>query len=150
VSFGGSTFTSITNTPFGAITNNSGTCTDGGTTDGGTTVDAGRDATTTPDVRADMGAPMTDANRGDTTVSDAPADGTPSDAPKSDVTAPTDAPRDTGTSNPTTTGGGGGTTDDGCGCSVPGGRPSNKGIAAMLGALGALSMVLRRRRRITH
>jgi len=146
VSFGGSTFTSITNTPFGAISNNAGMCTDGGAPDAGT-VDAGRDAAA--DVRTDTGGPMTDANRGDTTTSDTTTGDVATTDVRSDVTAPTDAPRDTGTTT-TTTGGGTPPPDDGCDCSVPGRRSSNGGMAAMLGVLGALSTVLRRRRRITH
>jgi len=146
VSFGGPQFSSLTNMPFGAITNNAGICSDGGATDGGTTVDAGR-VDAAPDSRADT-APMVDVNRGDVTTDGTVGDGAVTDAPKPDVTTPTDAARDTGT-NPTTTTGGGGTTDDGCDCSVPGGRaPRNS--AALLSALGALSLVLRRRRRITH
>jgi MYXO-CTERM domain-containing protein len=143
ISFGGSQFSSLTNTPFGGITANAGTCADGGT-DGGTTMDAGRPDTGGPvDVRDTGTPPITDGSRGDST----------SDAPSGDGTAPSDAarmdaPLDTTTPPPTTTGGGG-TTDDGCNCSVPGGRSSGN-AATMLGVLGAISMVLRRRRRITH
>jgi MYXO-CTERM domain-containing protein len=146
-SFGGPQFSSLTNTPFGAITNNAGICTDGGgAPDGGTTPEAGRpDAI--PDVRPDTGGMTPDSGRTDVATDTPSGDVTVSDAPKPDVATPTDAARDTGT-NPTTTGGGG-TTDDGCDCSVPGGRaPRNS--AAMLSVLGALAMVLRRRRRITH
>jgi MYXO-CTERM domain-containing protein len=147
-SFGGPQFSSLTNTPFGAITNNAGICTDGGgAPDGGTTPEAGRpDAN--PDVRPDTGGMTPDSGRTDVATDTPSGDVTVGDAPKADVTTPNDAARDTGT-NPTTTTGGGGTTDDGCDCSVPGGRaPRNS--AAMLSALGALSLVLRRRRRITH
>ncbi|HMJ55002.1 MAG TPA: M36 family metallopeptidase [Polyangiaceae bacterium] len=146
-SFGGPQFSCLTNTPFGAITTNAGICMDGGTGgDAGPTVDAARPDVTS-DVRAETGGPTTDGSRGDVTADGTtPSDGAATDAPRADVTTPTDAPRDTGTT-PTTTGGGG-TTDDGCDCSVPG-RSSSGGKAAMLGVLGALSLVLRRRRRIT-
>jgi MYXO-CTERM domain-containing protein len=144
ISFGGSQFSSLTNTPFGGITANAGMCSDGGTTmdagrpdSGGMMVDAARDTGT-----------ATDANRGDSTTSDAPTgDGTTTDGAASD--APSDAPRDTTPPPTTTTTGGGGTTDDSCNCSVPGGRSSGN-TATMLGVLGAISMVLRRRRRVTH
>jgi hypothetical protein len=145
ISFGGPQFSSLTNTPFGAISPNSGTCGDGGTDAG--VIDAGRpDAT--PDVRSDTGT-TTDANRGDV-ASDATTDGTVSDAPKADATTAADAPRDMGTTTTTTTTTGGGTPpDDGCDCSVPG-RRSSGNAATMLGILGTLSMVLRRRRRLMH
>jgi MYXO-CTERM domain-containing protein len=143
--FGGPQFSSLTNTPFGAITANAGICSDGGT-DGGTTTDAGR-VDAAPDARPDTGT-TTDGGRVDVTV-DVAGDGAVSDAPRPDVATPTDVRRDTGTTTTTTGGGGGPAADDGCGCSVPGGRaPRNS--AAMLGLLGALSLVLRRRRRITH
>jgi hypothetical protein len=144
-SFGGPQFSSLTNTPFGAITTNAGICSDGGT-DGGTTTDGGRpDAAT--DVRPDTGT-TTDGGRSDVVTVDVRSDATATDAPRSDVATPTDVRRDTGT-NPTTTGGGGGPADDGCDCSVPGGR-APRSSAAVLSALGALAMVLRRRRRTTH
>lgn len=145
-SFGGPQFSSLTNTPFGAITANAGICSDGGT-DGGTTVDAGRpDAVS--DVRTDTGT-TTDGGRADVT-GDVTGDGALSDAPRPDVATPRDAGRDTGTTTTTTTGGGGPAADDGCDCSVPGGRAPRSSAAAMLSLLGALAMVLRRRRRTTH
>ena len=148
VSFGGPQFSSITNTPFGAITPNAGICGDGGT-DAGSTPEAGRpDAA--PDVRPDTGGPTTDARPPDATsdaLIDAPRSDAPTDAPRpADATA--DVRRDTTTT--TTTGNPPPPADDGCDCSVPGRRSSSGGMAAMLGALGALSMVLRRRRRSTH
>jgi MYXO-CTERM domain-containing protein len=117
--------------------------------DGGTTMDAGRPDSggMMVDAARDTGT-ATDANRGDSTTSDAPTgDGTTTDGAASD--APSDAPRDTTPPPTTTTTGGGGTTDDSCNCSVPGGRSSGN-TATMLGVLGAISMVLRRRRRVTH
>jgi large repetitive protein len=146
VSFGGPQFSSLTNTPFGAITNNAGICSDGGT-DGGTVPEAGRpDAT--PDVRVDTVGPTTDARPSDATIDVPRTDAPPSDAPPAaDVTA--DVRRDTGTT-PTTTTGNPPPGDDGCDCSIPGRRSSSGTKAAMLGALGALSMLLRRRRRTTH
>jgi large repetitive protein len=147
VSFGGPHFSSITNTPFGAIIDNSGICGDGGTDGGPPPIDAAR-PDVLPDTRQDTGGPTTDARPSDA-PSDAPRADAPSDAPPAaDVTA--DVRRDTTTTTGTTTGGGPGPTDDGCGCTVPGRRSSTGGMAAMLGALGALSTVLRRRRRNTH
>jgi MYXO-CTERM domain-containing protein len=142
ISFGGPQFSSLTNTPFGAITSNSGICSDGGTDGGTTTPDAGR-----PDVRPDTGT-TTDSGRTDATVDATTGDVVISDAPRTDVTVPTDVRRDTGTTT-TTTGGGTPPADDGCDCSVPGGR-SPRSSGAILGALGALAVVLRRRRRTTH
>ena len=86
VSFGGPSFSSITNTPFGAITNNAGTCSDGGT-DGGTTVDAGRDAG--PDVRPDTGGRRRTCGRGDA-PGDAPRTTVTGDAPAADAPAAMD------------------------------------------------------------
>ena len=145
-SFGGPQFSSLTNTPFGAITSNSGICADGGTPPPDAGTDGGGPADTGPaDARPETGS-MTDVRPNDAVSDSRPIDAV-SDAPRADVAAPTDAARDTGT-NPTTTGGGG-TTDDGCNCSIPGGRSSGN-AAATLGVLGAMSMVLRRRRRISR
>jgi len=148
VSFGGPQFSSLTNAPFGAISNNSGLCTDGGT-DAGTTMDAARPDAPAADVRPETG-PTTDARTDGPTgdVAPPPSDAA-ADAPRADTTAPMDARADT--TNPTTTGGGTPPADDGCDCSVPGGGAQSSGkSAAMLGLLGTLSMVLRRRRRITR
>jgi hypothetical protein len=62
---------------------------------------------------------------------------------------PTDGGAKDGSAGTGGTGGTGGTTPppaDGCDCSVPGGR-STGGAGALVGALGAMAMVLRRRRR---
>jgi hypothetical protein len=142
VSFGGSQFSSLTNTPFHAIVANAGSCTDGGMgmPDAGPRPDAGA-----PDVRIDTGAPSGDAasdRAGDaTTTTDAP--------PATDAPAPTDAARDTNTVPPYTPGSGS-PPEEGCDCSVPGRRSSSGSAAILLGLLGAVSSVLRRRRRITH
>jgi MYXO-CTERM domain-containing protein len=148
ISFGGSQFSSLTNTPFGGITANAGMCTDGGTVDAGrpdsgSTVDAGRDTGTTTDANRVDSTTTTDVSTGDvTTTTDAP---TTMDAPRADSTTTT------GTGGWGGGGGGDGTSDDGCNCSVPGGGARSTGkTATMIGMLGAISMVLRRRRRITH
>jgi hypothetical protein len=143
ISFGGPQFSSLSNTPFGAIVANAGTCSDGGTgmPDAGPRPDAG-----TTDARTDTTGPISDA------AADRAGDGgATSDATTADG-SPADAARDTTTQPPfpPTTGGGGGTTDDGCDCSVPGRRSSSGSAAMMLGILGAISTVLRRRRRNTH
>jgi large repetitive protein len=136
-SFGGAQFSSLTNTPFGALSDNSGTCSDGG---GTTMPDAGRG-----DAAADANRPETGTTT-DASTADTVGDTTVSDAPRADSSA-TDAARDTNTTTTGTTGGyGSGPADDGCGCSIPGGRSSGK-TAAFLSVLGALSAVLRRRRR---
>ncbi len=73
--------------------------------------------------------------------------GTPTDGGRADGSA--GAAGAGGSSGTTGSGGsGGGMADDGCSCSVPGGRTS-RGAAAM-GALGALAAMLIRRRRRQH